>query len=88
MFGEDPEELYPFSALKEEWKMYAKPTITLSLMIQRIRLVDKEAVVDVDDAEGSENHITETLRKDVSDKEVYQERIKNLVTHFYEEGLL
>ncbi|RZC41667.1 EcKinase domain containing protein, partial [Asbolus verrucosus] len=52
--GSEPEKLFPFEALKEHWKKYAKFGMIMALNILQIKMTDKNDFVDFSDRADSE----------------------------------
>ncbi|XP_019874088.2 uncharacterized protein LOC109602203 [Aethina tumida] len=85
--GENPEEVYPFSVLKEEWKEYCKFGWTMSLMVMKIKTTEQEDKLDLVDISTSDNKI-EMAKKMVrgTPSTEYDRRARELLLHVYKIG--
>lgn len=81
-FGLDPEELYSFNSLKQEWKLKCTFGFTMSLLLWRIKLRDKNCVPDFSDYEFVE--VTEPLKIAEEFNNEYKGRIRDLIIHMYD----
>lgn len=43
--GSDPEKLYPFKQLKNDWKNYARFGVILSLLLVKVKLLQKKMLI-------------------------------------------
>ena len=81
--GSDPEKLFPFEALEDQWKKYAKFDMMVSLSIIRMKLINTEDVVDLtDDLEVDQ--FADALAKQKFDEETYRKRTRELLWHMSE----
>lgn len=85
--GENPEEVYPFSVLKEEWKEYCKFGWTMSLMVMKIKTTEQEDKLDLVDISTSDNKI-EMAKKMIrgTPSTEYDRRVRELLLHVYKIG--
>ncbi|XP_015836997.2 uncharacterized protein LOC107397414 [Tribolium castaneum] len=85
--GSDPHKLYPFEALKADWKKYAKFGMIMSFSILRMKLTHKEDIIDLTD--GFEmDEINEVFANMKFNETDYYSRIRGLVRHMFEIGAL
>ncbi|RZC42290.1 EcKinase, DUF1679, and/or APH domain containing protein [Asbolus verrucosus] len=81
--GSDPEKLFPFDALKEHWKKYSRFGMIMALTILRMKLTNKEDLIDFrDDFEMDE--IVSIVAKSRFCEEDYNKRIRGLLWHMSE----
>ncbi|KAJ3659965.1 hypothetical protein Zmor_011626 [Zophobas morio] len=81
--GSDPEKLFPFEALEDQWKKYAKFGMMVSLSIIRMKLINTEDVVDLTD-ELEVDQFADALAKQKFDEETYRKRTRELLWHMSE----
>lgn len=87
--GENPEEVYPFSILKEEWKEYCRFGMVMSLMVMKIKTTEQKDKVDLSDFGTTDNKL-EIARKMIrgTPSEEYDRRIRGLLLHVHKIGAL
>lgn len=85
--GENPEEVYPFTTLKEEWKKHCKFGWATSLMVLKIKTTAQQDKIDLADVSISDNQI-EMAKKIVHGTpcEEYDRRVRELLLHVYKIG--
>lgn len=85
--GENPEEVYPFSTLKDEWKEYCKFGWIMSMLVMKAKTTAQEDKVDLFDINNSDNKI-EMAKKMVrgTPSEEYDRRVRELLLHVYKLG--
>lgn len=74
--GSDPEDLYPFHVLEEEWKKYSKYGFALAFMVLKVMLVNQDEVPKMEEIDF-ENGAVEMFPK-FDNEEEYVRRIKVL----------
>lgn len=76
-FGLDVQNIYTLNTLKLEWKKYSTYGFCMALLL----LKNKLKYEDVDETEETVN--LETSEKDKYDKELFETRVRDLITHMY-----
>ncbi|XP_044264863.1 uncharacterized protein LOC123011482 [Tribolium madens] len=84
--GSDP-GLYPFEALKADWRKYAKFGMIMSFGILRMKLTNKEDIIDLTD-DFNMDEFGEVFSKLRFNEKDYYSRIRGLVRHMHEIGAL
>ena len=85
--GCEPEVAFSFKKLKEQWKEHGKYGLVLALFLLKISLCDSNEAPDLmETAENGEN-FADSLKVDIQNIDVYNERIKNVYLHFAEKFL-
>lgn len=86
--GSDPEELYPFKQLKAEWKKYALFGVIFSLLLVKLKLLEKkdvESIVD-DEKDNKENeHVF--LNANVNE-DLFRIRSRDILENACKEGIM
>ena len=86
--GSDPERLFPFSVLKEHWRKYARWGMIMSFAILKMKLINKEDLVDLTDGYDMDE-LVDVFANVKFNEEDYNKRIRGLLWHMYEvEALL
>lgn len=85
--GENPEEVYPFTILKEEWKEYCKFGWSAALMIIKAKTTKQEDKVDFTDISMTDNQ-GEMIKKLVlgTPSAEYDRRVRELLLHVHKIG--
>lgn len=82
--GSDPEKLYPFEQLQEDWKNYGLFGVVLSLFILKVKLLDVNDVQNIVKDHEEETSVMEGLLA----ASVNKERAKDIILHAYESKVL
>lgn len=87
--GEIPEEIYPFSVLKDEWKEYGKFGLLISFMVIKQKMSKQEEKFDLIELSMSDNK-DEMAQKfsEGTQSEEYDKRIRELLLHVYSIGAM
>ncbi|CAH0546171.1 unnamed protein product [Brassicogethes aeneus] len=80
--GENVEKVYPFSVLKEEWKLYSKMGMIFSFIIWKVKTRTPEEMIDVNDLLNDKKYLC------VPNKTTYKTSIRNIVIHMHQIGAL
>lgn len=81
--GSNPEELFPFSSLKEHWRRYSTFGLIFSSFLLTYVLCDEVNAPALEDLE-SEASLQDMLVIDVSKNELYFQRFRDVVRHYFE----
>ncbi|KAJ3659966.1 hypothetical protein Zmor_011627 [Zophobas morio] len=81
--GNDPEKLFPFSALKDQWKKYSRFGLIVSLAIIRMKLTNTEDILDLTD-NVEIDQMVDIMAKQKFDEEGYRKRMRELLWHMCE----
>ncbi|KAJ3659962.1 hypothetical protein Zmor_011623 [Zophobas morio] len=81
--GSDPERLFPFSVLKEHWRKYARWGMIMSFAILKMKLINKEDLVDLTDGYDMDE-LVDVFANVKFNEEDYNKRIRGLLWHMYE----
>ncbi|KAJ8926031.1 hypothetical protein NQ315_009886, partial [Exocentrus adspersus] len=86
-FGCNPDELFPFKELKNDWKKYCKLGVFMALVVWKIKLTHQSEVKDIADLVEEK-----TKGKQVTppgyDKEAYEKISRDLILHLYDNDFL
>lgn len=83
----DPEVLYPYSVLKEHWKKYCSFGLCNAVFMIKLVLLQPEETFDIGEQLDTKNQtFSKAFDKDHATEAVFQERLKNLIRHFYDQG--
>ncbi|XP_018566820.1 uncharacterized protein LOC108907565 [Anoplophora glabripennis] len=85
-FGCDPEKLYPFQELKNDWKKYCKMGVTMALMVWKIKCTSEENIIDLNDVDRPAEERERAYS--VYDKDAFQKICRNLIFHLHENDYL
>jgi thiamine kinase-like enzyme len=88
--GNDPNELFPREELTRDWKRYSKFGMMLSLLVTKLKLLSKEDVIDLIDADDEKTK-TDNGEQFVNlkyNKTLYKKRIEEILIHFHERDTL
>lgn len=83
-FGCDSETLFPFQALKEDWKRFHKLGFTMALMVWKIKYTYDDELKDFTDLGADQENIMQSGY----DQEAYRKRVRDLLYYLYENDYL
>ncbi|XP_050298073.1 uncharacterized protein LOC126737286 isoform X2 [Anthonomus grandis grandis] len=94
--GEDPEELFPFEALLNEWKENALLGVFLGIYLWQVKLLPKEKYQNIFNNPADEkkpnaeewNEIFAKLLQKTLEGDKFRERAKNILTQAFEYGII
>ncbi|XP_018566811.1 uncharacterized protein LOC108907557 [Anoplophora glabripennis] len=88
-YGCDPTELYPWEALKGDWKVHCQLGVAMGLSIWRGKLVYDDEVVDFTDVSTADvDEVMEKFKGAGYDEKTYKERTRDIILHLYENDYL
>ncbi|KAJ8977353.1 hypothetical protein NQ317_017768 [Molorchus minor] len=88
-FGCDSENIYPFDALKKDWKDYCKTGFSMALLVWRGKFTNPSDVKDLQDIlEETDTLSDDKNSKDRYDEQSFKETVKNLILHMYDNDFL
>lgn len=83
--GSDPDKLYPYAILKQEWIAYSKFGFMMGIMVNKNKLTYENDIMDfVDIVEGAAT--VENIKKQSYDKEEFERRFVDMALHIYNLG--
>lgn len=86
--GSDPEKLFSYRILKEHWKKYAKFGLILCASTIHAMLTEREEAIDLGHVAESEGSVSNAFNYEIKNVDEYNNRLKNIILHFYQHGLL
>lgn len=81
--GSDPEELFPFSSLREHWKRYSTFGVIFSSILLTFVLCDEEKAPAFEDLED-ETSLRDMLVIDISKNNLFFQRFRDVARHYFE----
>jgi len=85
--GSDPEKLFPFSALKSDWKRLSKFGFIMSTMVFKAMLREKDEILDFTDV-TAETSMSDIFGKESKSDVLVNARLKSLITHLFENDFI
>lgn len=85
--GSDPEILYPFAVLKEEWKQFVKYGFAMSFIIIQGLIMEKDELPDFSTNPDAYNDGEHSLPK-MKNEDVMISRLKTILRHFVKHNFL
>ncbi|RZB73449.1 uncharacterized protein BDFB_009872 [Asbolus verrucosus] len=85
--GCDPETVFPFKKLKEQWKEFGKYGLIISLFLLKISLCDSNEAPDLMETADKGEGFKESLNLKIQNQDIYNERVKDVYLHFAEKFL-
>ncbi|CAH1163880.1 unnamed protein product [Phaedon cochleariae] len=82
--GSNPEELFPFSELKEHWKKYSIFGLIQMTIILRFALCDKEDAPSLTDLTEDSNFAELLDSIPVTEEDLFYERMKAVMCHYFD----
>ncbi|KAJ8926046.1 hypothetical protein NQ315_009901 [Exocentrus adspersus] len=86
-FGCDPDKLFPFRELKNDWKKYCKLGFMMGIMIWKIKYTKQSEVKDMSDIVEDKEAARQAYYTGY-DKKAFNEVIGDLILHLYENDFL
>lgn len=86
-YGCDPNEVYPFKAIKEEWRTYSQLGLTVGMLVWRGKLTYEDDAVDLCDMSNGDADLKQYFETKY-DKETFQRTMRDIILHMYENNFL
>ncbi|KAJ8926033.1 hypothetical protein NQ315_009888 [Exocentrus adspersus] len=88
-FGCDPDRLYPFQELKNDWKKYCKLGMLMGLSVWKLKYTDQSQIRDLTDIAEEKDNAGQSPKSDPEyDKEAFKKVSRDLILHMYENDFL
>lgn len=78
--GSNPEKLYPLEQLRKDWAKHSAYGLIFSLLVTKVKLIDHNEIQDMVKDDAREDVFDGMLNAKVN-KDVYNERIRNILLH-------
>lgn len=82
------EKYLSYESLKQQWKKFGKYGVLLAFIVIKLMLSDKDEVPDLSENAESNKSLTEAFDFESKYDEQYKARIRDLVSHTHEIGVL
>ncbi|KAF2901788.1 hypothetical protein ILUMI_04404 [Ignelater luminosus] len=86
--GSNPDKLYPYLVFREQWKTSSKFGLILSLLLIHIMLSEQNEVADITESAEIGKNLIDSFDYDISNSEVYHDRVKHIILHFVDNGYI
>lgn len=85
--GSNPAILYPYAVLKNHWKKYCSFGLCNAVFMIKLVLLKPEETFDIGEQLDTKNqNFSAAFDKEHETESVFQERLRDLVRHFYDQG--
>ncbi|XP_018566830.1 uncharacterized protein LOC108907575 [Anoplophora glabripennis] len=86
-YGCDPDKIYPFQAIKNEWKVYCQLGFIVGMMVWRGKMTYEDDAVDLTDLSNNEEDLKKFFETNY-DKETFQRTMRDIILHLFENDYL
>lgn len=91
-FHEDPNEIFPYEALRKEWKENALLGVLMGIYLWQVKLLSKETlqkiIIETSEDEEARRKAWAVLMEELFSSEEYKERMRAILLHAAEYGVL
>lgn len=86
--GSNPDELYPYSVFREQWKKFSKFGLILAMLLIHIMLSEQDEVADLTEIAEAGKSVSDAFDYSITNSEIFNDRTRHVILHFVNNRLV
>ena len=88
LFNLNPDIIYPFKVLRNDWKHYCRRGFTMGLLIWKTKSTSEEDILDFSDFKENPEDVHEAFVDTKYDETMFKKRTRDVILHMYNNDYL